>query len=491
MAKRQMSLAEAAYRVLKEVGQPLHYTALTERILERGFASSASKTPAASLNAVLAVDLKRNGPTSRFMRVNPGVFGLRAWVESGAASQEAGPPTPDDDRRVRVPLFPLYSEVKHLLPVWDGRLRSQITGLHSTFAQLRGTPQEPVDWTSPDEWIPGRLDGGDRDLAAAIWKESSGAVNPRHTYGHWLLVCRYAFMREAPDGSMHISSRGAAFLSKPGGEVEQELDEGEGLIKLLSIVAERGPARPGEIVDSWGEYLNRRSGFGKESTIKDTLRRRLGNLFERGLVERSSHQYSVTDEGLAYLNKVGGGDDGPGTDEIRQLLTLSKAQNTAIRDSIQELLSSMDPIAFEHLVERLLVAMDYDNVKVTSRSNDKGVDVVADIELGITSVREVVQVKRHKNTIQRKDLDALRGSLHRFDAVRGTIITSGRFASGTRDAAFERGVAPITLIDGAKLIDLLIEHEIGAKKKSIEVLELDPDAFADVGEQGEDVGEER
>ena len=490
MEKQQMSLGEAAHHVLEEVGHPLHYGALTEQIIERGLASSASETPAASLNAVLAVDIKRNGQSSRFARVSPGVFGLRAW-KGQATSSEAAPPEPvDDDRRVKIPLFPLYSEVRHLLPVWDGRLRSQITGLHSTFAQLRGTPQEPVDWTSPDEWIPTRLSDDDRDLAAAIWKDSTGAVNPRHTYGHWLLVCRYGFMQEAPDGAMHVTSRGAAFVTNPAGEVEQHLDEGEGLIKLLSIVAERGPVRPGELVESWGEYLKRRSGFGKESTIKDTLRRRLGNLFERGLVERSSHQYSVTDEGLAYLNKVAGGDDGPGTDELRQLLTLSKAQNTAIRDSIQELLSSMDPIAFEHLVERLLVAMDYDNVKVTSPSNDKGVDVVADIELGISSVREVVQVKRHKKTIQRKDLDALRGSLHRFDAVRGTIITSGRFAKGTREAAFERGAAPITLIDGTKLIDLLIEHEIGAKKKSIEVLELDPDAFADVGEQGEDVGDE-
>lgn len=489
MAKRQRSFAEAAYHVLKDAGQPLHYSTLTDKILEQGLASSASKTPAASLNAVLAVDIKRNGQSSRFRRVSPGVFGLRAWVDDGVPRPEAGPAALEDDRRVKVPLFPLYSEVRHLLPVWDGRLRSQITGLHSTFAQLRGTPQEPVDWTSPDEWIPIRLGGDDRSLAAAIWKHSCGAVNPRHTYGHWLQVCRYRFMREAPDGSMRISSRGAAFLDKPGGQVEQELDEGEGLIKLLSIVAERGPARLGELVESWGEYLKRRSGFGKESTIKDTLRRRLGNLLERKLVERSSNQYSVTDEGLTYLTKLGG-DDGPGTTEFQQLLILSKAQNTAIRDSIQELLSSMDPIAFEHLVRRLLVAMDYDNVKVTSPSNDKGVDVVADIELGITSVREVVQVKRHKNTIQRKDLDALRGSLHRFDAVRGTIITSGRFASGTRDAAFERGAAPITLIDGTKLIDLLIEHEIGAMKKPIEVLELDPDAFADVGEQDEDAGDE-
>ncbi|MDE2677217.1 MAG: restriction endonuclease [Gemmatimonadota bacterium] len=43
------------------------------------------------------------------------------------------------------------------------------------------------------------------------------------------------------------------------------------------------------------------------------------------------------------------------------------------------------------------------------QSGDGGLEVVADIQLGVTSVREIVQAKRHRRTIQRKDLDALRG----------------------------------------------------------------------------------
>ena len=58
--------------------------------------------------------------------------------------------------------------------------------------------------------------------------------------------------------------------------------------------------------------------------------------------------------------------------------------------------------------------MDYQNVEVVGQSGDRGVDVVADIQLGVTSVREVVQAKRHKGTIQRKELDALRGSLYQI-----------------------------------------------------------------------------
>ena len=93
-------------------------------------------------------------------------------------------------------------------------------------------------------------------------------------------------------------------------------------------------------------------------------------------------------------------------------------------------------------------------------------------------MREVVQVKRYKNTIQWKVLDALRGSLYRFDAVRGTIITTSRFTKGTAKAAFERGAAPITLIDGDMLVDLLLKHGIGVRKRPVELLELVKDDLA-------------
>ncbi|MCC6644554.1 MAG: restriction endonuclease, partial [Polyangiaceae bacterium] len=115
---------------------------------------------------------------------------------------------------------------------------------------------------------------------------------------------------------------------------------------------------------------------------------------------------------------------------------------------------------------------------VPARSKDKGIDVVADIEVGITSVREVVQAKRHAKAVQRKELDALRGCLHRFKAVRGTLITTGTFSRGTIDAAIEAGAAPITLIDGAKLVDLLIEFGVGVKRNPIETLEIIHEVFA-------------
>ena len=53
----------------------------------------------------------------------------------------------------------------------------------------------------------------------------------------------------------------------------------------------------------------------------------------------------------------------------------------------------------------------------------------------------------------------------------------------SRVAAFEPGAAPITLVHGEKLIDLLIEHQIGVRKRSVELLEVDTSAFEESTEQ--------
>ena len=41
----------------------------------------------------------------------------------------------DNARRVRVVWFPTYREVRHLLGVWPGRSKTQITKLQSTIMQ--------------------------------------------------------------------------------------------------------------------------------------------------------------------------------------------------------------------------------------------------------------------------------------------------------------------------------------------------------------------
>jgi len=74
-----MNSLDAAEKVLTEAAEPLHYQELTCLILEGELWQTEGKTPDATINARLAVDIKKHGSLSRFMRTGPGVFALREW----------------------------------------------------------------------------------------------------------------------------------------------------------------------------------------------------------------------------------------------------------------------------------------------------------------------------------------------------------------------------------------------------------------------------
>ncbi len=209
-------------------------------------------------------------------------------------------------RSVRVAWFPTYGEVRHLLGIWPGRARTQITRLHSAIMQHTGTPDDPADWSDPDSWIPELLSGEDHELAYAIWEGSDKTVNPRHTAGSWDLVRHCELLEADPDGDMRLTDRGSDFIDHVFGSAEALVDKQEGLIGVLRIVGDRGPARSGVLVDPWGKFLvERNSPFRSTSTIKDTLGRRLSNLLDRDLLKKEGLDYSISKAGVDYLKRVG------------------------------------------------------------------------------------------------------------------------------------------------------------------------------------------
>lgn len=479
MTENKYGFARTARMILGEEGKPLHAKEIIAKALKKGYLHTEGKTPAATMQAILAVAVKNKGDKSQFVRVRPGIYGLREWFGEETVNEEK-------KHNVRIPFYPIYESLAVLLPILQGVERTEYTGLNGKIWQLTGTPQSNLDWTDPDSWIPERLDGKQEKLAMKIWKQSDGKVNPRHMTGHWLLASNYGLLEDDVEGFLVVTEKGKDFIEHPDGGTEQDIDDQEGLLKILSLVAQTSPVSFGELLDPWGQYLASESHVKSDSSIRERLRARLRNLLHRGLLERSGRSYLITENGLNYLDIAGYGEGGSETEEDKKITSLIHAQHTSVRDAIRELLAEIDPIVFEHLVKDLLEAMGYEDVEVTSPTGDKGVDVLGKIELGITSVREVVQVKRHVKNIQRNVLDALRGSLHRFGAVRGSIITTGDFSSGTKKAAFEPGASPITLISGDKLIDLLIEHGLGVTKRKLEVWELDSKTFQR-GDEGEGV----
>lgn len=377
---------------------------------------------------------------------------------------------------VRTPLFPLYSEIKTLIRVLPGTRKDAFWSMIKAVFDQAGTPQNTVDWSRPDEWIEQRLKGEHRELAERIWKESKQTVNPRHIYGSYLFINTFSLLAQNAQGIYELTETGKGFLADDP-ETVRRLDEEEGLPQLLAILAAHSPAKRADLLEEWSEFLLENSNYSTLSTFKDTLRRRLLNLCERGYLSREGNTYTITDRGIAYAapSRLQ-----PELSAYQAVLSAIKQHNDVQIRQLRAQLETMNPYRFEGLIKELLEAMDYEDVIVTKQSGDKGVDVVASFQFGITEIKEVVQVKRHKANITRPVLDQLRGALPYHSALRGTIITTSDFAKGCKEAALYPGAAPITLINGDKLIELLLKHEVGVRKKPQALIEIDESIFAAV-----------
>ncbi|EKJ6303115.1 restriction endonuclease [Escherichia coli] len=364
--------------------------------------------------------------------------------------------------KVITPLFPTYAQVKAMMKAVSGyslkAVRNMITAIH----EQTGTPQKPVDWSEPDLWISERLTGEDADIARRIWDTDNHILNPRHSYGCYLFLNypQFELMESTPDDTWQPTSRGQKFLQDDE-KTLRSLDDQEGILQLLELLAGREMSRRADLLPEWQAFLHQHSKFASASSVKSTLYSRLYNLIDRDMVNREGMSYRITDTGRAWLGKA-----------------LPARKSDPRKELLREQISTMNPYKFEQLVGQLLEAMGYEQVEVTKASGDKGVDVIGQVQVGITTITEVVQVKRMQNTITRPYIDQLRGALPYHKAIRGTLITTGKFAAKCAEAALFPGAAPITLIDGDRLLELLIENNVGIRRSNaVELLDVDLQLF--------------
>ncbi|MGQ7846708.1 restriction endonuclease [Granulosicoccus sp. 3-233] len=152
-----------------------------------------------------------------------------------------------------------------------------------------------------------------------------------------------------------------------------------------------------------------------------------------------------------------------------------------LRDLLLENLLGTDPYHFEQIVVDVLVAMGYGGSKdeasqVTKKSNDGGIDgIINEDRLGLDVI--YVQAKRWQNNIGRKEIQSFVGALAGYQAHKGIFITTSDFIPNAIDYA--KSVSQkIVLIDGPRLADLMIEHNIGVSTvQTIEIKRLDSDYF--------------
>ena len=149
-------------------------------------------------------------------------------------------------------------------------------------------------------------------------------------------------------------------------------------------------------------------------------------------------------------------------------------------DELVERIKTLEPSAFERLSQRLLRELGFNNVEVTGKSGDGGIDGVGVIKLGgVLSFHVVFQCKRYAGSVSSSAIRDFRGAMiGRGD--KGLFITTGTF---TRDAKLEAqrdGAPPLDLIDGKAFAENLRMLRLGVTIKVIEEVTVDHAWFHDI-----------
>jgi restriction system protein len=141
------------------------------------------------------------------------------------------------------------------------------------------------------------------------------------------------------------------------------------------------------------------------------------------------------------------------------------------------LTKTIDPNAFERLIQRLLRESGFVQVEVTGRTGDGGIDGkgIARVH-GFMSFHVVFQCKRYQGVVSASHIRDFRGAMV-GRADKGLFITTGTFSRDAVKEATRDGAPPIDLVDGDHLSDKLKEFSLGVKREMIENVTVEENWF--------------
>lgn len=147
-------------------------------------------------------------------------------------------------------------------------------------------------------------------------------------------------------------------------------------------------------------------------------------------------------------------------------------KNNQVKRHLLQALMAMPPFQFEELVGEVLRNLGFENIAVTSKSGDGGIDVTGELVVaGAIKNSVCVQVKRWRNNVQRSSISELRGSLRPHQT--GLFITTSDYSKPSIEEANDPYKAPISLINGRELVDIMCDFGMGVTSEEVIIYDID------------------
>ena len=136
------------------------------------------------------------------------------------------------------------------------------------------------------------------------------------------------------------------------------------------------------------------------------------------------------------------------------------------RTTVLHLLRNLPPAGFERLCQRLLRESGFEQVTVTGKSGDGGIDGIGILQINpFVSFNVLFQCKRYSGSVSPSQVRDFRGAMM-GRADKGLVITTGTFTVEAKREARRDGAPPIELVDGEDLVRLFESLEFGLKART-------------------------
>ena len=149
--------------------------------------------------------------------------------------------------------------------------------------------------------------------------------------------------------------------------------------------------------------------------------------------------------------------------EIANFFELYEDYETSFRSQLLSKLNELSPRQFELFARKLLQAYGFIEVKVTTVSADGGIDGYGKLRLGLATMNVAFQCKRWKGNVGRPEVDRFRGAIQ-GEFEQGVFFVTSDFTPRARDASLKKGAAPIILLNGESIVNLMIQKGFGVER---------------------------
>jgi restriction system protein len=217
--------------------------------------------------------------------------------------------------------------------------------------------------------------------------------------------------------------------------------------KGLEILKENPPEITAKFLTRYGKFVEFK-----------TIKKGKGTSSQSGLIEDGTEQ--TPEESLEYAYQ--------------------KLRSELSKD-VLDIVKTCSPAFFEKLVIDLFIKMGYggsrkDAGQAMGKSGDGGIDgIIKEDKLGLDII--YIQAKRWENTVPVDKIRDFTGALASKKAKKGIFIATSTFPNSAYEFV-EKVEYKITLIDGERLADLMIEYNVGLSiTNTYEVKAIDSDYF--------------